>query len=62
MELEHADDELLLEKPSRVDGGSSDGDGYFGGGGRRIDYKDRVFALGFGANVAIVAAIAVRFP
>ncbi|KAF1318180.1 Ctl protein, partial [Globisporangium splendens] len=63
MELEHADDELLLEKPSRVGGNgvsnNSESDGYFGGGGRRIDYKDRVFALGFGANVAVVAAIAL---
>lgn len=62
MELEHADDELLLEKPSRMGGGVDNAsDGYAAGGGRRIDYKDRVFAVSFGVNVAVVAAIAVRF-
>lgn len=60
MELEHADDELLLEKPSHMGGGVDANDGFHTGAGtRRVDYKDRVFALSFGANVAVIAVIAV---
>jgi hypothetical protein len=60
MELENADEELLLgEKPGRM-GGVDASDGFHtGGGARRVDYKDRVFALSFGANVAMIATIAL---
>lgn len=64
MELDGADEELLLEKPSAAAAhhggvGNGDGDG-FATGLRRADAKDRAFALAFGANVAMIAAVAVR--
>lgn len=56
MELAHADTERLLEKPSsdgfRVSAAATS---------RRTESTDRVFALGFRANVAGIALIAVRF-
>lgn len=60
MELEHADAERLLAKPSD----SHDLDGFHTGGAgtwrAAAASPDRVFALGFGANVALIAALAVR--
>lgn len=47
MELEHADEEVLLEKQQ------------FAGGARRDERKDHVFAVAFTANLAIVTFIAV---
>lgn len=48
MELERADEEVLLEKQQ------------FAGGGRRGERKDHAFAVAFTANLGVVAAIAVR--
>ncbi|TYZ59550.1 hypothetical protein PybrP1_009583 [[Pythium] brassicae (nom. inval.)] len=60
MELEHADAERLLAKPR--DGHDADGfraDGGGGGAWRAAASPDRVFALGFGVNVALIAALAL---
>lgn len=48
MELDRADEEVLLEKQQ------------FAGGGRRDERKDWSFAVAFAANLAAVAFIAVR--